>query len=174
MLLTNKDSNVSKILDYNRLSTFVVFPFSILQSAIKVNASWEDIVTLINSFVKCRNDILGYNFGNGMTKIMYKDTLFTFSVYIDRDNFVDVAFWDITSTKSVFNLTSKELTIIEKQVNEIQKHLENYCNGIIECSECHKELQLGKDIAGSYYAGVYCNHCWETKWKGIEARDNYD
>ena len=39
MLLTNKDSNEAKILDYNRLSTFVVFPFSILQTSAKLNAS---------------------------------------------------------------------------------------------------------------------------------------
>ena len=173
MILTNKDSNISKILDYNKLNTFIVFPFSILQSAVKLNASWEDILTLINSFVRCRNNILEYNFGNGMTKIMYKDTLFTFSVYIDRDNFVDVAFWDITGTRHIINFAS-DLSVIEKQVNEIQKYLENYCNGIIECSECHKELQMEKDIAGTYYAGVYCKDCWEGKWKAIEARDNYE
>ena len=174
MLLTTKEDNVSKILDYNKLDTFVVFPFSILQSSIKLNASWEDILELINSFVRCRNDILGYNFGNGMSKIMYKNTLFTFSVHIQSNGHVDVTFWDINGTTSVFNITSKDLLVTDKQVNEIQKRLENYCNNIVECSECHKELQMGKDIAGTYYAGVYCRDCWESKWKAIEARDNYE
>ena len=174
MLLTTKDDNVSKILDYNKLDTFVVFPFSILQKASDLKASWKDILELINSFVRCRNDILGYNFGNGMSKIMYKNKLFTFSVFIQLNGYVDIMFWDIKGTTSIFNITAKDLIVTDKQVNEIQKRLENYCNNIVECSECHKELQIGKDIAGTYYAGVYCRDCWESKWKAIEARDNYE
>ncbi|MHA2263571.1 MAG: hypothetical protein ACXAEN_14340 [Candidatus Thorarchaeota archaeon] len=48
-----------------------------------------------------------------------------------------------------------------------------YAKGIVHCSHCEKEIQKS-DIAGRYFAGVYCTDCWERTYKAIEARETYN
>lgn len=50
---------------------------------------------------------------------------------------------------------------------------ENFHNGLFNCSGC-QEKTLISEIAGQFYAGRYCKKCWETKYKAIEAKENYD
>lgn len=51
--------------------------------------------------------------------------------------------------------------------------INNWLCGYIKCSDCG-ELILIEDIAGNYFEVMYCKHCWDTKWKAIEARETYE
>ena len=55
----------------------------------------------------------------------------------------------------------------------IEKTVDNFENHIINCCECGKEIAFS-EIAGKYFAGVYCKDCWENKWKEIEAKEDYN
>ena len=58
-------------------------------------------------------------------------------------------------------------------VDEIFEVIEDKENGIIRCSDCGKKISVN-EIAGHYFAGSYCKHCWDTKWKAIEAKETYE
>lgn len=174
MLLTRKEENSAKLLDICKLDTFIVFPFYMFHRALQINMSWSDILELVERFKSARNEILGYNLGNGMSKLQYRDKIFTFSIYINpKTNDNEVCFWNDLGTTSIYSIFMKDTKITEQQIELIEQHLIDYCDGIVKCSECGKKL-IKEEIAGRYYAGVYCKHCWETKWEAIEARDNYD
>lgn len=54
------------------------------------------------------------------------------------------------------------------------KKLEQYSAGQIDCSHCGKEVDIGCVSKNRYYAGVYCNECWERDYKALEAKENYN
>ena len=55
----------------------------------------------------------------------------------------------------------------------VEETVDNFENHIINCCECGKEIAFS-EIAGKYFAGVYCKDCWENKWKEIEAKEDYN
>lgn len=161
----------SQLMELSRFDTFVCFDFSLLDNAVNSNAMWSDINHLCEIFMITRNTILGYNYGNNMCKIRYMDKLFTFRIY---DNYsIEINFRDETGSQSIVSIETKDDCITREQVNLIKKHLQNYCKGIISCSDCGKSIDKS-DIAGRYYAGTYCNECWDKKWKEIASKDNYE
>ena len=48
-----------------------------------------------------------------------------------------------------------------------------YCVKKVNCSACDKEITYN-EIAGRYFAGIYCKECWENKYKEIEAKETYE
>jgi hypothetical protein len=50
---------------------------------------------------------------------------------------------------------------------------ENFHNGLFNCSGCKKKILIS-EISGQFYAGRYCKECWESKYKAIEAKENYN
>jgi len=90
----------------------------------------------------------------------------------------EITLWDERGFTSVGCITQD---VIDKETdrlsNESYKQLssltEKYTKGIITCSNCGKEINR-VEIAGRYFAGVYCTDCWETKYKAIEAKETYD
>ena len=81
--------------------------------------------------------------------------------------------------ENVKNIVGKQFKdTFEMFINELHEYgyntyYEDYSHEIIRCSDC--EVAMSKDeIAGRYFAGVYCSDCWERKWKAIEAAETYD
>ena len=55
----------------------------------------------------------------------------------------------------------------------IEKVTDDYLKGVVKCSDCKKTI-LESEIAGRYFAGIYCEDCWNSKWKKIEEKETYD
>ena len=58
-------------------------------------------------------------------------------------------------------------------VDKLAKTITDKENGIVECSDCEKKIKIN-EIAGRYFAGIYCKDCWENKWQAIEAKETYE
>lgn len=86
--------------------------------------------------------------------------------------------WNMTGHETVncyeFPSTDKEHDMMPKEIYlKAMQDCEDYARGIKICSGCQKKVN-SKEIAGHYFAGSYCSHCWETKYKAIEAKENYN
>jgi hypothetical protein len=61
--------------------------------------------------------------------------------------------------------------------DNVRKHIiglaEMYIKGNVHCSDCGTEIHKS-NVAGRYFAGVYCSDCWEREWKEREARETYN
>lgn len=55
-----------------------------------------------------------------------------------------------------------------------QDAIANFENGMLKCSGCGKLVRYEDARKNRYFAGLYCNHCWETKYKAIEASETYN
>jgi hypothetical protein len=62
----------------------------------------------------------------------------------------------------------------QKIVNEVIKRMEEFSCGWVHCSDCDTKFKYNNHEGGSYFAGIYCQKCWDGKWKAIEAKENYN
>ena len=100
-------------------------------------------------------------------------------VFPKKDFHWEVIIWADSGHKTV---TRKRI-----QTNDERGHLlpDDIYNSIVDdccdfiykdlqvCSNCKTKVPQNK-IAGHYFAGSYCAHCWETKYKAIEAKETYN
>lgn len=67
----------------------------------------------------------------------------------------------------------------------ISKNLNDYYNlereavklfqdGKIHCADCGKLMNYEENRSHRYFAGLYCDECWNGKWKAIEAEETYN
>ena len=126
---------------------------------------------MLEDFKNLRNKYIQYNLGNDTVYIRYRDTNFIYGIY--NGCFV---LWDNNSRHlDEFDLGKgyKEIIPTKEFIEWLDKTLKNYFKGIVKCSDCGKEIKK-EDIAGRYFAGMYCKDCWEREWKEKEEHETYD
>lgn len=116
-------------------------------------------------------------------QIVSGGSMFAFSVTLNnhkgKSKYWELTFWDVSGNISVFATTTpvidEETDIIPKEKLEtIVKNLLDYSNGYIRCTRCKKQIKQS-EIAGQYFAGKYCDDCWNNGGvKEQEARETYD
>lgn len=131
-------------------------------------------------------DVVGYKWAN--SKNLFQTQLmghfFSFSIHyhpqiLPKKNFHwKVNIWDMTGSNSILEISFPSIDVATDLMPndiwlDIISHCEDFINGKQDCSGCKKQMYQ-KEIAGKYYAGVYCGTCWENKYKKIEAADNYE
>jgi hypothetical protein len=105
--------------------------------------------------------------------------LFAISIYADKKHKSwEINLWDQTGGIAILRLeqpmTELETDMLSNDVyDEMCQVTEQYVRGFINCSDCKTQIKKS-EIAGSYFAGVYCTDCWEGKWKEIEAKETYN
>jgi|WetSurMetagenome_2_1015567.scaffolds.fasta_scaffold00049_31 hypothetical protein len=62
----------------------------------------------------------------------------------------------------------------QSAINKVIERMEDYTKGYIHCSDCDTKIKRHGEVGGRYFAGVYCQKCWDGKWKAIEAKENYN
>lgn len=63
---------------------------------------------------------------------------------------------------------------IRKIVSKAMKVINDYGNGIVFCADCGLEQKLSDVYSNRYFGGVYCDNCWNKKWKKIAEKETYN
>lgn len=50
----------------------------------------------------------------------------------------------------------------------------NFENGLIKCADCGKLVKYEDIRNNRFFAGLYCDECWEREWKEVEANETYN
>lgn len=85
--------------------------------------------------------------------------------------------WDDAGSTTLLSRAIKldqNQCLSQKLVDEIELIMAEYRHGYIHCTHCETKIKT-KEIAGRYFAGVYCEDCWENKgFKKREAKETYE
>lgn len=144
----------------------------------------SDIVELKEKFEEIRKQfkkITGYTYDNKDQRIsnIYGDEfsfMITQHVGFKEKNEAEINIWNSSGYDHLFRKVVKfddQNKIDRDSKKEIIERMDEYSKGEIHCSDCQKIMKR-QDVAGRYFAGLYCTDCWERKWKAIEAKETYD
>jgi len=61
----------------------------------------------------------------------------------------------------------------EIRIKELFARLDLYDAGQAHCSDCQEVMDM-KLMGGRYFGGIYCQSCWDNKWKAVEAKETYN
>ena len=125
----------------------------------ETKTSFRELNKMLKDFKNLRNKYLGYNLGNNMHEIRFdvSSSSHNFPFLIMDERFV---VWDDNGDSlGDFKIDINEVPS-DKFIEYIESRVQDYCIlGITHCSHCNKVLDVKKDIAGRYFAGIYCREC---------------
>lgn len=82
--------------------------------------------------------------------------------------------WDMHDFIVAKELLPDDIAKRKLVLSKIGQKIAKYDTGIISCSKCGKEMELQLHTQNRFYAGIYCNDCWEGGVRQQEARENYN
>lgn len=119
--------------------------------------------------------------------IRHKELQKIFGKNVEINKTFNYTIWNcsgnITILNGLFEVKNWKDTIPKEDLNLIKKATENFSRGLVCCSDCKKELEIMREVAGHYFAGSFCKDCWfgiggkhinDGGWKRIEAQENYN
>ena len=143
---------------------------NIFEEMRKKNITFRELRDIINKWVVFRNEAFGRHYDNTEVYFLRENTRFGFFLHENCPEF------SLYNDNSDF-LGSFAIEIDKAPTEEFVKWIEEityeYINDLVHCSDCRKLIKKS-EIAGNYYAGIYCKDCWEKEWKEREANENYE
>lgn len=88
-------------------------------------------------------------------------------------NVFELSVWDYGGGIAIFNgiIPSENR---DKFIQEALSVCEKWSRGQKQCSDCGEWISYIENQSHRYFAGIYCDKCWNGKWKAIEAKETYD
>jgi len=92
-----------------------------------------------------------------------------------KEVWYELAVWDAYGSTAIISGTIPENSK-ERQnfIKKVVSFTEEYSVGKIHCSDCGQLVNYPDVEKNRYFAGIYCDDCWNRKWKDIEAKENYN
>ena len=134
----------------------------------------DQIKELEQQFNKAATGVFALEYDNAATLILSDGYGYLYKMLLTKNgDTYQFNLWDDTGSNSLLAFNTKNKQLSGEEIRQIEKVMSNYQRGIINCSDCGKEIEK-HEIAGRYFAGRYCKVCWEGKWRAIEAKETYD
>lgn len=143
----------------------------------KLEGNLNDFVEELNSIKKHYKDNSNWLQGDDVFRVRnIFGTEFSFLLtqdkYMENDIYT-LSVWDYAGDTLVFAGRIPNNNRISF-IRNFKITTDNYSNGIIKCGECKKDIPYQQNRSHRYYAGIYCDKCWNEKWKSIEEKENYN
>jgi hypothetical protein len=104
--------------------------------------------------------------GNTYTMHKYQKTNWNGETYYEG------YLWD--STGGTCLCSGENYKSIEEFEKEKDIAIANWEQGKLRCSHCGEIIDYAENSGHRYFAGIYCQHCWDTKYREIEANETYN
>lgn len=148
--------------------TKMIIPHYVFKTMRDKKIPFSKLCDLRKKWVTFRNTEIGDDYANDTTYLEYKGHFFSFLIIESK-----FLLWGENSINlGDYNIVEKDYPSYDF-VRWLDDRLEKSIKGIYHCSDCKKEMKKN-EIAGRYFAGIYCRDCWEREWKEREEQETYD
>jgi len=101
-----------------------------------------------------------------------------FQIYLNyfkaSPGFVSLTFYDSKGSLTVWSGKFFDGDDHKSKLQDISKAINDFSVGNINCSDCGSQQKLSDIQNNRYFGGIYCDGCWNGKWKEIEAKETYN
>jgi len=156
-----------------------IYPRNVFREMQRCGVTWDEGVEMLDKVHALRNELMQMNLGNHEFYLIRENKRFKFSVYHNTHKGIRLdaglfSLWDDFDRHiGEFTIRSMSQPPTDDFIEWIEEQTKQFCEGYIPCSKCGKIISTA-EIAGRYFAGVYCRDCWEGGVKQMEARETYD
>jgi len=135
----------------------------------KLNGDLLQFAKELEEIRKQLKEVSGYFYDNHVCRFSnIFGTEFKFMLY---DNYLSV--WDYTGGTLIVEGRVPDENRWDF-INNIILMSEQWTKGYIQCSNCRTMIKYLDNIGHRFYAGTYCDKCWDGKWRTVESEENYD
>lgn len=110
--------------------------------------------------------------------LQYKGAQFNLGIYdqgVWAGNRPQLSLWAKNGCLALGTWNAQSGTnLSEEQYKDIILVLDTYLEGKMRCSKCGDWIPLPTGYVRMYFAGAYCEKCWEGGMKQQEARETYE
>lgn len=149
-------------------TTKQVYKRNIFEMMIKTNTTFADFKKMLENYIRARNLYFGVQCCNKECFLTRENKRFEFGIYDSEFHLWD----DFSQALGGFKVDINKVPS-QKFIDWIENITKEYCESIVHCSDCDKTIKKD-EIAGRYFAGIYCSDCWNRKWKAVEAKETYN
>jgi len=142
----------------------------------KLKGNIPEFIKEIDDIRKQLKKLSGYLYDNDISRfsdIFGKE--FAFSLYGDNymeNKIYSISVWDYTGNTLIFH-GKIPMENRNEFIGELIHDCEEFSKGRKKCSDCGKWINYNECERNRYFAEVYCDDCWNSKWKLIEVKENY-
>jgi len=138
----------------------------------------DDIAKLCDDLEELRGyvaDAVGFKWGNGFFRFSnIFGNEYTFLITGNHKGW-RLAVWDHHGGASIATTSiPKDSKERGEVITKVLKATERHTVGYIQCSACKEEVPIATANKHAYFAGRYCDTCWDSKYKQLEANENYN
>lgn len=132
-----------------------------------------DVHHFNQTMIECMVNIFGLTFDNN-ANVLLNVSGETYSLYSHSEGVnVEFVLYNTNGTNHLGKIHLRKDQSALEVYTWVKDITSKNLAGIISCSGCGEDIKE-EDVAGNYFAGRYCKNCWETKYKKIEASENYN
>ena len=92
-----------------------------------------------------------------------------------KETWYDLSVWDTYGRTAVISgIVPQDIHERSAFIKKVLDTTEEFTQGKIHCSDCGTLVDYQEVHRNNYFAGIYCDDCWNRKWKAIEAKENYN
>lgn len=143
------------------------------QQLIKRPAEFEEE---IEDLRKVTGEAMNYKWANTHYHMWtpYRRHLVAFAMHNNKDG-ISFNVWTTNSEAIGSCYQAKGISQEEwkERVKEVFGRVRLLDEGKAHCSDCG-EIMVLHESGGRYFAGIYCQSCWDREWKAVEARESYN
>lgn len=104
-------------------------------------------------------------------KIHTDKTTYHINIYSEDSEKFECYVWAHEGSLSILD---KKFTNKDDMQTAIHQAIEQFEKDKIHCCDCGKECDYQDIRYNRYFAGIYCDDCWNRKWKAIEEAETYE
>lgn len=120
-------------------------------------------------------DAAGYGWDNIEIKISNSfGECFATHIYQSPQGYITVTIWDERGHIALGTYEMTENGFADGEDRRMAKVMNNWTRGFMPCCGCGKEINYQEKKSQHYFAGVYCDECWESKYRELEANESYN
>jgi len=86
----------------------------------------------------------------------------------------EIAIWAENGLLAIGHWTTQNDRLTEADYKDIKMHLDKFTDGYVRCSECGTWVNVQESKQRRYYAGIYCQACWDGGIAAQAAADDYN
>lgn len=135
-------------------------------------------VAMIETWQKELREISGYKWGGSfvrLTATFGMEFKVIFSQHGGENSGWFCSIWTMNEL-TIVRLVDlpKDRSEVNEFITKILYAMDRWAEGYIKCSSCGTLHEYKVIKSNRYFAGTYCQTCWEREFKAIEAKENYD